>query len=293
MVAASVHGEGGRQLMHPTVALLTDFGTADIFIGVMKGVMRRIAPELQFIDISHHIEPQNVRQAAFALMNGYHYFPPGTVFLVVVDPGVGTTRRPLAVRAGDYIFIAPDNGVLSYVLHSQSDVVAVELSDVSYHLPEVSDTFHGRDIFSPAAAYAASGVPIENMGVRVDDLSTLPLPKLTAAENTIAGEVIHVDRFGNITVSIGALNWITPERLRLLPRFGESAAPVAIPADSAVVTYHDTTLYGIRHTYGEATRGELLALVDSVGFLEIAVNQGNAAHRLRAAVGDPVEITIR
>lgn len=283
----------GCAAVNPTVALLTDFGTADIFIGVMKGVMQGIAPHIQFIDISHHIEPQNVRQAAFALMNGYSYFPPETVFLVVVDPGVGTTRRPLAVRAGQYHFVAPDNGVLSYVLGNYPDHFAVELNNPQYHLPDVSDTFHGRDIFSPAAAHLANGVSVESVGVPAAELFSLPEPFFNYDDGVIEGEVLHIDRFGNITTSIGVLRWGTEDRLRLAPRFGEQRSPLHLSAESVVIQFHDTTLYGIRRTYGEAMRGELLALLDSGGFLEIAVNQGSAANRLGAAIGDRIEVKIR
>ncbi|PJF20688.1 MAG: hypothetical protein CUN56_14900, partial [Phototrophicales bacterium] len=144
--------------MTKVVALLTDFGLEDIYVGVMKGVIASIAPDVQIVDITHSIRPQNVREGAFALMNSYHYFPPGTTFCVVVDPGVGSKRLPIAVKTADYQFIAPDNGVLSYTLSRiGADYEIVTLENPAYQRDHVSHTFHGRDIFSPAAAYIARG----------------------------------------------------------------------------------------------------------------------------------------
>src|SRR5688500_2938100 len=146
--------------MSRLIALLTDFGTEDIYVGVMKGVMKSIAPDAEFIDITHAITPQSIQEGALALKNSYHYFPQGTIFLVIVDPGVGSTRRPIVVTAGGYTFVAPDNGVLSYMLVELitiSDVQAFNLAHPSYRLQNISNTFHGRDVFAPAAAHLASG----------------------------------------------------------------------------------------------------------------------------------------
>lgn len=273
------------------IALVTDFGTRDIYVGVMKAVMLGIHPTAQFIDLSNRIEPQNVRQAALALMNAYRYFPKGTIFLVVVDPGVGTTRRPIAVKAGDYCFVAPDNGVLSYALAELEMGAAVEID-----VPEdasISNTFHGRDIFAPAAAKLAAGVPIETLGTPILKTFTLPMPQLDVDGKQVMGEVVHIDRFGNLVTSIGQLRWVTPERLILNPTFGGSAGmTVPVFAENAAVSVHHQTMVSIKQTYGEAERGSLLALVGSTAFLEISVNQGSAAKRLDAAIGDRVELQI-
>lgn len=273
------------------IALLTDFGLQDSYVGVMKGVMLRHAPNAQLVDLSHGIEAQNVRQGALTLMGAYRYFPKGTVFLVVVDPGVGTTRRPIAVQAGDYTFVAPDNGILSYTLAQLPNVTAVEIT--TDEIAGVSNTFHGRDVFAPVAAKLAAGAPLSSVGEPLTKLFSLPSPQLIFDERKIIGEIVHIDRFGNLITSIGHLRWINPERLMLHPAFGdhnENAIP--IEAERATITLHDHTVIGIRQTYGEAERGGLLALVGSNAYLEIGVNQGNAAVRLDAAIGDRVELTL-
>lgn len=273
------------------IALLTDFGAADIYVGVMKGVILSIDPQAQIVDITHSIQPQNVRQAAFALLNSYRYFPEGTVFLVVVDPGVGTDRKPIAIHAGKYKFVAPDNGVLSYVLYELRDAFAVELSNPTYQLTGVSSTFHGRDIFAPAAAHLGKGVALRALGTPLLNPIALPEPQLGINGKRITGEVMHIDHFGNIVTSIGSLRWVAPERLTLNPRFGEFATQ-PIPAATATVELGGVTLTGIRHAFGEAERGELITIVESNGFLEIAVNQGSAVARLDVTIGDRVELQI-
>lgn len=278
--------------MNKTIALLTDFGNEDIYVGVMKGVMRGICPDADFIDITHSIAPQHVREAAFGLMNAYQFFPAGTIFLVVIDPGVGSMRRPIAVQAGDYAFIAPDNGVLSYALRDMTDVKIVELSNPAYHLPQVSYTFHGRDIFSPAAAHLATGVPIEELGNLQDSMIHLPLPELSIDQRTITGEVVHIDRFGNIITSIGHMHWVGSDRLSLNPVFGLNVATVPVDAEHARIRIGDEQIVSVRVSYSEAMRGDLLAIVGSTNYLEISVNQGNAAQRLDVAVGDRVEMSL-
>jgi S-adenosylmethionine hydrolase len=257
----------------------------------MKGVIKSICPDATLIDITHAIAPQHVRQAAFALMNSYKYFPKGTIFLVVVDPGVGTARLPIAVEAGGYTFVAPDNGVLAYALAHFPEKRIYELSSAEYRLPVVSNTFHGRDIFSPAVAHLANGVPLEKMGPELGDMIQLPLPELTLQENQIDGEVMHIDRFGNIITSIGELHWVDGHRLVLRPVFGDSAN-LPIESTQVKVIVGDDEIYGIRVSYAESMRGDLVALVGSSSYLEIAVNQGNAALRLNVSVGDRIQLTL-
>lgn len=278
--------------MSKTIALLTDFGTEDIYDGVMKAVITSICPDANIIDITHAIAPQHVRQAAFALLNSYRYFPNGTIFMVVVDPGVGTARLPIAVKAGNYTFVAPDNGVLAYALANFPNKRVYEIVNTEYRLPIVSNTFHGRDIFSPAVAHLANGVPIEKLGPELADIIHLPMPELTIQSDRVDGEVMHIDRFGNIITSIGQLHWIDPNRLVLSPIFGDTKSNVPIEASHARITIGDTEIIGVRVSYAESVRGDLLALVGSSSYLEIAVNQGNAAQRLNVAVGDRVQITI-
>lgn len=275
-----------------TIALLTDFGNDDIYVGVMKGVMRGICEDAEFIDITHAIAPQHVREAAFGLMNAYAYFPAGTIFLVIVDPGVGSTRRPIAVKAGEYVFVAPDNGVLSYTLAQMGDYHAVELTNAAYHRDDVSQTFHGRDVFSPVAAHLAAGVMLDEIGTALDDIIHLPRPLLDVTPQAIKGEVLHIDRFGNVISSIGKLAWVDGKRMTLTPAFTPEAAGVQIQAADAEVWVNEQSVSTIQRAYSDVRRGELLALLGSSGHLEISVNQGNAAERLDLAVGDRIELKL-
>ncbi len=277
--------------MSELVALLTDFGTEDVYVGVMKGVMKRIAPDLKFVDITHAIRPQSVRECALALLHSYRYFPPGTVFLVVVDPGVGSQRRPLLVQAGGYRFVAPDNGALAYVLDEIEIEKAVVLDNQNFHLNQVSNTFHGRDVFAPAAAYAARGdIPFEEFGSAAGELASLPRPQLYVERHKLVGEVTHIDHFGNIITSIGLLHWLDEQRIQLtLPEPEKSRQ---LDAAQASLSVHGQQIQGIVHAYHEAPRGDLLVQIDSNGYLEIAINQGNAAKRLDAAIGDEVQLSL-
>lgn len=272
--------------MQKLVALLTDFGLEDSYVAVMKAVMRTIEPELDFVDISHAVHPQSVRSGAITLMNSHSYFPDGTIFLVVIDPGVGSHRRPVVVKAGPYYFVAPDNGVLSYALAQFEDYQAVTLSNRDYHLPQISHTFHGRDIFAPAAAHLAHGVAMTDFGTTIDDLVSLPEPQLHIEAGRITGEVLHIDHFGNVATSIGKLRWVGPERLVLT----DGGKSVRIPARNTSLRLHGETISSIAHAFHELPRGHLLAQVDSNGYLEVAVNQGSAAQRLGVAVGDEVSL---
>lgn len=277
--------------MSRTIALLTDFGTADAYVGVMKAVMLGISPDMTLIDLTHAIQPQNIRQAAFTLLNNYWFFPPETIFLVVVDPGVGSVRKPIAVRAGDYWFVAPDNGVLSYVLREQNDVQAVQLQKPEYRLWGISNTFHGRDIFAPAAAHLAAGVPLEQFGGSVSELVNLPAPSLKVEGKRVVGEVLYADYFGNVITSVGRLRWVNSGMLMFHPRFGDDME-LSVRAENAVVTLRGKKLVGIRRTYAEVERGDAVALVGSNDHLELAINQYNFARELDVHIGDPVELQL-
>lgn len=276
----------------PLIALLTDFGLADAYVGTMKGVMLSICPSAQLVDLTHHIAPQDVRAGAYVLSTAFRHFPPHTVFLIVVDPGVGTARQPVAVETAHGVYVAPNNGVLSYVLPHVEVRHAVEIAEPRYALPGVSRTFHGRDIFAPAAAYLAAGVPITELGPAVPELVKLDPPRLEITPDTIQGEVIHIDHFGNVITSIGYLAW-DGDTLTLAPEPGSAPAePLSFDAAAARIRVADMTINGIRPTYGAAEPGALLALVGSSGQLELGVNQGSAAARLGARTGDPVELIL-
>jgi hypothetical protein len=272
------------------VTLTTDFGLADGYVGIMHGVIRTICPGVQIVDLTHQVPPQAVSTAAYLLASAYAFFPPHAVHCVVVDPGVGTARRAVAVETPQGRFVAPDNGVLSHALARETPIRAVTLTDPRYHLSPVSHTFHGRDIFAPAAAHLAGGVPLEELGDPVADLIALPLPGVQyLSEKRLRGRMIHVDRFGNLITSIGRLRW-EGEKLTLGP---PAPTPVSFSAAKARVRIGDQILAGLRPTYGAAQPGELLALVGSAGHLEIAVAGGSAAERLGLGLGAEVILEIK
>ena len=291
--------------MVPLVTITTDFGLADGYVGAMKGVILSIAPEVRLVDISHEVAPQDVRCAAYLLYTAYRFFPPGTVHLVVVDPGVGSSRRPVALRTRSGCFVGPDNGVFSYVVAREPIEALVQLSDPRYRLPQVSPTFHGRDVFAPAAAHLAAGVPMAELGPPVPNPVTFQPPHLEVTRDAVAGEVMHADRFGNVITSIGRLLW-SGDELSFGPpawvaedgrggvktveqRVGRDRA-VRFKAAEATVRVAGERLVGIWRTYAEGTPGEPLAIVGSDGHLEIAVREGSATQSLRLRPGDRVVV---
>ncbi len=281
----------------PIITLTTDFGIADGYVGTMKGVMLNIAPHARLVDITHDITRQNVRQTAYVLHTAYRFFPSGSVHLVVVDPGVGSARRPIAVRLSHGTFVGPDNGVFSYVMAEGAVETTVELTEPRHRLPLVSQTFHGRDIFAPAAAHLAAGVPVDELGPTVPDPVVLPPPRLETGPRHIGGEVLHTDHFGNAITSIGRLLWRGDE-LSLEPAFRQQSDERArLTADEAVVALgsggpqtEGREIESVRRTYADVEPGDALALVGSGGHLEIAVREGSGAERLGLQPGDPVEL---
>ncbi|HOT91554.1 MAG TPA: SAM-dependent chlorinase/fluorinase [Anaerolineae bacterium] len=272
------------------ITITTDFGTRDGYVGTMKGVIAGIAPGVPCIDITHEIPPQDVRSAAYILWTALPYFPPESIHVVVVDPGVGTARRPIAARTPWGILVGPDNGIFSYVWEAAPPECIVELINPAYRNVAVSNTFHGRDIFSPAAAHLARGVPLTDFGPEVRDPVRLPAPVLTVGDTIIKGEVIYIDHFGNVITSIGRLVW-DGALLTLDPAFGDAPAGL-INAGRVHVFAAGRDLGPIRHTYGEVSAGEPLALVGSEGLLELAVNRGHGAQMLGLTPGASVEISL-
>ena len=276
----------------PLITLTTDFGTADGYVGTMKGVILGVVPDARLVDLSHEVVPQDVRGAAYVLYAAYPFFPAHTIHLVVVDPGVGGARRPIALRTPAGFFVGPDNGVFSYVMACESAEALVALTDPRYRLPCISHTFHGRDVFAPAAAHLAAGVPITDLGPPVVDPVVFPLPRLEITSHGIVGEVLHVDRFGNVVTSVGKLVW-AGDGLVLESAFGKARdrlqdAEHGIVAAGTTVKAAGQEVTGVRHTYAEVEPGEMLALVGSSGHLEIAVREGSAAGRLGVRPGDKV-----
>jgi S-adenosylmethionine hydrolase len=271
------------------IALLTDFGLRDAYVGVMKGVIAGIAGDVPVIDISHAIPPQDIRCGALMLWQACRYFPTGTVFCAVVDPGVGSERLPLAVEAGPYRFVGPDNGLLSYTLAQFPSVRAVGIQSALGDPSALSSTFHGRDLFAPVAAMLSIGTPLDELGETVRAIKALPWP-LTAADDgqAMTGEIMQIDHFGNALTSIGVLSWQQADQLRLDTPL--SRRTWYIPAD-ANISVGQLSLTKVRHSYSETTIGKPLALVSSSGLLEISINQGNAAREFDLQVGMPVVVT--
>jgi S-adenosylmethionine hydrolase len=261
------------------ITLTTDFGTRDSYVAAMKGVILGINPAARVVDLTHEIEPQNVLECALFLRGSTPYFPPGTVHVVVVDPGVGTERRALCVDAGEQYYIAPDNGVLSLVVPHDDLVDAVAIETSRYLRPTISATFHGRDVFAPAAAHLSLGVEMSKLGRAVHDMMRIELPMAkVAADGTIDAQVIHVDRFGNLITNVDRTAWHDLT-------YSTDEVDVRIDIGS-------TVLDRVSRTYNDVPAGAPLAVWGSSDFLEISVNQGNAAEKLAATVGDQVVIRI-
>lgn len=260
-------------MARPLVALLSDFGTRDHYAGTMKAVVLGVCPDATLIDIGHDIPPHDILAGALELAACYRYFPPGTIFLVVVDPGVGSARRGIAAEAGDYKFVAPDNGVLTAVFRDQPPKKVVELSDRKYARATVSRTFEGRDRFAPAAGWLAKGINLPNLGRAVTDQVMLDLAEPTIGPEGMRGEVVRVDRFGNLITNI--------DRKRFDKVAGEG--PVAVKLEA-----HDISR--IVSTYGEAAASETCALFGSTDHLEIAVQADSAAERFSLGRGAKVTV---
>lgn len=256
--------------MRPVITLTTDFGWQDSFVGTMKGVILGIAPAVRLVDLTHGIPPQDVRAGAYALYAAYRYFPAPAIHLAVVDPGVGSARRLVAVRTSWGTFVAPDNGLLSLVLSRETVQQAVALESPAYRLPHVSRTFHGRDILAPAAAHIARGVSLAELGPAITALTTFPVSRPTRHGQTLTGQVIYIDRFGNLVTDVTE---------------ADCAGPVA------VITAGPARIAGLSDAYAAVAPGQPLALIGSAGHLEIAVREGNAARSLGLGVGDPVVVT--
>lgn len=245
----------------PLIALLTDFGVSDGYPGVMKGVVLGIAPATPLVDLTHEIAPQDVRAGAWVLHTAWRYFPEGSIFLCVVDPGVGSARRPIALKAEERIFVGPDNGLFSYILAEHTDIRAVTLANPRYFAARPSDTFHGRDIFAPAAAWLAAGIAFEELGpaLPVESLARLDLPHPEWQSNALLAHVIHIDHFGNILTDIRGL-WVQTIF---------SAPEVRLTIGSQVITAR-------ARTFAEGPEGELFLYLDSSGCLAIARRNGSA-----------------
>ncbi len=268
-------GEGSQLQAAPVVSLLTDFGLVDPFVGMMKGVMLGLNPDLRIVDLCHSVERQNVRQAAFMLMVSCGYFPRGTIHVAIVDPGVGTERAILACQTERYFFLAPDNGLLGPVLEREGSWQCVAVTNPAMFLERVSQTFHARDILAPVAAHLSLGVPIHELGPQSSPAQYLYFPRPRQVdEHTLLGEVLSIDRFGNLMTN--------------LP--GEDVIQRSAQGGVVEIEVAGATIGGLSASYAGEHPNILLAIIGSSGFLEIALNLGSARDFLGVDVGAPVEV---
>ena len=259
--------------MRPVIALLSDFGSRDHYAGTMKGVMLGICPDVTFVDITHDVPAHDVLDGALQLAAAFRYFPSGTIFLAVVDPGVGSARRGLAADTGDYRFVAPDNGLLTAVFREAPPKRVVELTERRYARPTVSRTFEGRDRFAPAAAWLAKGIQLTALGRPVGDYHRLDIATPEVADDALRGAVLRVDRFGNLVTNIDR---------RTFETFVRSAGVRIVAGGRSVAR--------LVATYADIQSGETCALFGSTDHLEFAANSGSAASQLSLDRGAPVEV---
>lgn len=255
----------------PCIALLTDFGTADWYAACMKGVILRLCPRARIVDITHAIPPQDITAGAFVLAAAAPWFPAGTIFACVVDPGVGTSRRMLAAQADGHLFVGPDNGLLSLVFERAQRLAMVRLTNSRYWLAPVSQTFHGRDVIAPVAAHLACGRPLKHLGIPVRRYTTLSGPPLRRASGRLVGRIVYIDRFGNLITNL--------------------PAALIRPRPPARIRYHRRPIRVVS-SYGDGRPGELVAITGSLGYVELAIPNASAALRTRATRGERVELLI-
>lgn len=253
------------------ITLTTDFGMDDPYVATMKGVILSVNPQVAIVDICHTIKPQNIAQAAFLLSTTYHYFPAGTIHVVVVDPGVGTERKAILLITPQAFFLAPDNGVLSYVIEEASpELEVIALTNPRFWLSPVSDTFHGRDIFAPVAAHLSLGIPPRELGDPIPSILTFPIPQpQTGEDGVLIGHILHIDRFGNLIADIKRED---------------------LPTGRLFIEVCGHIIDDLSQSYDEGE--ELLAIIGSSGRLEVSVKNGSAARFLRAKMGDEVKVGI-
>src|SRR5688572_6308738 len=261
------------------ITLMTDFGIKDGNVGVMKGVIWGLCPTARISDLSHMIQAQNIREAAYILARSVPYFPKGSIHIVVVDPGVGTRRRPMAAHVGDWFYVGPDNGTITGLLERaeqagwQTDFV--ELNQAKFWLQNISYVFHGRDIFSPVAAHLANGVSLTELGTSFTDPVRIELPKPGKTKDGWRGEVTHIDHFGNVSTNIRV----------------ENLGDTMKHKENIIVRLNGIEINGLVNTFGERPVGELIALIGSTGNLGIAMVNGDAAAKLGVKQDDEILVT--
>lgn len=259
------------------ITFLTDFGTKDGYVAQMKGIALSIT-DAKLIDITHDITPHNIREGAFTLRSVVQYYPMGTIHVAVVDPGVGTERKGILITTSRHILIGPDNGLLMPAAHFLGDFIVYEISNEKYMLNPISETFHGRDIFTPVAAYIVNGVPFEEIGNQIDDFVDLDFGKAEIKNNSAAGKVIYLDRFGNIITNITSdiLLKDLDYNKKIMLFIGEKCLEIPFVK-----------------SYGFVRKRSMLVTIGSSNFLEIGINQGNAAKKLSVKENDDIKILFK
>ena len=253
------------------ITLLTDFGEDDGFVGIMKGVILNINPQASIVDITHRVPSHNIEAGSFILYNSYKFFPPGTIHVAIVDPGVGSSRKAIAVQTKDYVFIAPDNQILKYIFHYEKSVRVFGISNQKYFLEHISNTFHGRDIFAPCAAYLSRGTPIEELGSRIDEINQGEIFKPIVSDTFIEGQIIYIDKFGNLITNIPA-SLIQHRKFK--------------------IRLENNEITSLSRSYSEEENSFPIALIGSSGFLEIVMYRQHAAYILNLKAGDKIKIEL-
>jgi len=263
------------------ISIVSDFGTDDEYVGVMKGVMLSINPSASIVDITHQIAPQDIHQAAYLVPSYYHFFPEGTVHIVVVDPGVGSQRSILALSHQKHFFIAPDNGVLTLLLNAEKSDTIICVDNADYFLKPLSSTFHGRDILAAVGAHLSCGTKLDAFGARANVKDIVRLKDLNcriSQTGELIGKIVSIDRFGNLITNIDSQSLAVFSRTKTLKHLQINIGTVEIS--------------GLSRTYSDAALQSPLALFGSRNYLEIAINGGNAADNLNARKGDPVRLKL-
>ena len=265
----------------PVITLVTDFGTTDYFVAAVKGVILTINPQARIVDITHEVPPQDIESGAFTLLSCYQDFPPETIHMAVVDPGVGSSRRGIVVRAGSYFFVGPDNGLFSYICDRESSYEVFQLTAEKYFRPKPSPSFHGRDVFAPVAAALSKGTKPDEFGPRITDEVRLgPLSPVKREDGKLEGRIIQIDRFGNCITNFTRVDLDASQQPKLLVK------------RTVIRTFRQFFADEPGSKDARSPSDELFAIWGSAGFLELSINGGSAASTLRAKRGDRVLISV-
>ena len=283
------------------ITLLTDFGNQDAYVGIMKGVIAGINPFANIVDICHSISPQDIFSGAYLLYTSYKYFPRKTIHVVVVDPGVGSRRNIICVETKNYFFLAPDNGILSFIVQEERLKSIIRVTNSKYFLPSLSSTFHGRDVFAPVAAHLSLGVRSQKMGIKINQPEQLDIPKpVPKKAGQVEGQIIYIDRFGNLITNIKKeylVKWVGGQKSEVGSQKTDtckkaSKEKILSQRDTMETTIEKKKIIALSKNYTDVNAGEPLVLIGSAGFLEVSINQGNAQRYFKADKGSKIIIEI-